>query len=160
MPEELGLVNLFTILKNNEDNMTVFARYPESVREAIRYNWDKLVQTTNFMKFGFEGWRRCKDHGPQPHVVYCIAQTKVDEESQDKPATYTDYDKLVMLLRKMPLNIVEKINDIEARLSGVEKALSFLICETGCNESEIKNPRPFPIIKPTDIAYILGLSKD
>ena len=153
MPEsELGLVNLFTILKNNEDNMTIFAKYPESVREAIRYNWDKLVQTTNFMKFGFEGWRRCKDHGPQPHVVYCIAEDNTDILPPRK-----NLDKTIKL---NDIDIGEKLKDIEDRITSLEKALSFLICETGCNGSEIKNPRPFPIIKPTDISYILGLSKD
>ena len=153
MPEaELGLVNLFTILKNNEDNMTIFARYPESVREAIRYNWDKLVQTTNFMKFGFEGWRRCKDHGPQPHVVYCIAE--------DNTATLSPRKDLDQSIKLNGVDIEKKFKDIEDRITSLEKALSFLICETGCNGSEIKNTRPFHIIKPTDIAYILGLSKD
>lgn len=157
---DINFDDLTSILGDNEDNMIVFQKFPDSIKRGVRYNWDKLVQTPGFMKLGFEGWRECRDHGPQPHVVYCIAQVKVNEESQDKPAAYTDYDKLTMLLRKMPLNIVEKMNDIEARLSSIEKALSFLICETRCNESEIKNPRPFPIINPVDISYILGLSKD
>lgn len=117
MPEaELGLVNLFTILKNNEDNMTIFARYPESVREAIRYNWDKLVQTTNFMKFGFEGWRRCKDHGPQPHVVYCIAE--------DNTATLSSRKDLDQSIKFNGVDIEEKFKDIDSRLASLEIAVA------------------------------------
>ena len=115
MPE---VINLFTILKNNENNMTVFARYPESVREAIRYNWDKLVQTPNFMKFGFEGWRRCKDHGPQPHVVYCIAEDNTDVLPPGK-----NLDKTIKL---NDIDIGEKFKDIDSRLASLEIAVAGL----------------------------------
>ena len=115
MPE---VINLFTILKNNEDNMTIFARYPESVREAIRYNWDKLVQTPNFMKFGFEGWRRCKDHGPQPHVVYCIAK--------DNTTTLSPGKDLDQSLELNGVDIEKKLKDIDSRLASLEIAVAGL----------------------------------
>lgn len=153
---QITLDTVFKCLRNNEDNMVIFAMLPDPLKEGIRDLWDELIHNKNFVKFGFEGWRECRDQGPQKHVVYALRKPVADTAALN--ANEETKNPKTLVLNGIDIN--SKLKDIEDRITSLEKAMSFLICETGCSESEIKNPRPFPIIKPVDIAYILGLSKD
>lgn len=112
--------NLFSVLKENEDKMIIFAKMSDPIREAIRDLWDDLIQDSNFIKFGFEGWRECRDRGPQQHVVYAIRKIS-PQASVSKLREEAETPKFLTL---NGIDINSKLKDIEERLTLLEIAVA------------------------------------
>lgn len=114
--------SLFLLLNNNEDNMIIYARLPDAAREGIRDMWDELITQKNFVKYGFEGWRECRDQGPQKHVVYALRKFSSNEAIL-KPKKDVKEPKTLVI---NDMDVCFKLKDMEERLALLEIAVAGL----------------------------------
>ena len=135
---KLTINDIYNCLENNEDNMVIYARLPEAIREGIRDLWDALVSTETFSKFGFDGWRPCRDQGPQKHVVYALRANKMKVGSAPIIKLDEEDPKDVYINGKGILSAIKDLNkrvtELESNVDVLIKAVSSLIRTSACSK--------------------------
>lgn len=125
--------DIYDYLIANDKEMLVFAKIPEPIREGIRDLWDALISTDSFSKFGFEGWRKCRDQGPQQHVVYALHIDKaamnkpiVADDAKDPKEVYINGEGILANIKSLE----NRIDEIESVVNSLTTAVSHIIRTT------------------------------
>ena len=130
---KITIKDIYDYLTANDKEMLIFAKFPEPIREGIRDLWDALVSTDSFSKFGFEGWRKCRDRGPQQHVVYALHIDKVvmnkpiiSDNDKDSKDVYINGEGILANIKSLE----KKIDEIESAVDSLTTAVSHIIRTT------------------------------